>query len=118
MAQKRRVRPSTASGIIQSSNIVNILDDLRPNTAIGKKQPSLGLEPTYITADLQIGHKLLNSKYTGKQVHGGVDENNLRNENGRRATIGPTDNIFLEKLTRPITAPNSLANVKVGCIHL
>ena len=110
---KRKIRPSTASGIIQSSRLTNILDDLRPNTAIGTKEPTLGLEPTYITADLQIGHKLLNSKYTGKQVHGGVNENNLKNETGRRATIGPTDNIFKEKIIRPFTAPSSVSNVKV-----
>ena len=110
---KRKVRPSTASGIIQSSRITNIVDDFRPNTSIGKKEPTLGLEPTYITSDLQISHKLLNSKYTGKQVHGGVNENNLKNENGRRATIGPTDDIFQEKIMRPFAAPSSVANVKV-----
>jgi len=111
---RRRVRPSTASGIIQSFRIPHILDDLRPNTAIGKKEPVLGLEPTYITGDIQIGHKLINSKYTGKQVHGGVDENSLKDKNGRRATIGPTDNIFQDKLLRPFTAPSSDTTVKVS----
>ena len=111
---KKRVRPSTASGLIQSSRIPHILDDIRPNTAIGgTKEPVLGLEPTYITGDLRIGHKLLNSKYTGKQVHGGVDERNLKSEHGRRNTIGPTDFVSEDKTLRPFTAPVSEASVKV-----
>ncbi|XP_066918416.1 cilia- and flagella-associated protein 337-like isoform X1 [Clytia hemisphaerica] len=110
---KKRVRPSTASGLIQSSRIPHILDDIRPNTAIGAKEPVLGLEPTYITADLRIGHKLLNSKYTGKQVHGGVDDRNLKSEHGRRNTIGPVDFISNDKTLRPFTAPISENSAKI-----
>lgn len=115
---RKKVRPSTASGIIQSTRIPHILDELRPTTAIGNvKEPVLGLEPTYITAERRIGLNL-NSKYTGKQVHGGVDENSFKDKNCRRATIGPTENINLlhsvqEKLQRPVTAPLRLQTVKV-----
>lgn len=104
---KKRVRPSTASGIIQSSRIPHILDDIRPNTAIGTKEQVLGLEPTYITADRQIKNRHLNSKYTGKQVHGGVNEDTFKDKNGRRATIGPTDNVWQDIPIRPVTALNS-----------
>ena len=54
-SRKKKVRPSSASGLIQSANIPHILDELRPNTVVGSAKGSrsavaLGFEPTYITA--------------------------------------------------------------------
>ena len=116
---RKKVRPSTACGILQSTNIPNILDELRPTTAIGNvKEPVFGLEPTYITAEKNIG-LIVTNKYIGKQVHGGIEENSLKDRNGRRATIGPMENINMmqssqEKLRRPVTAPLKSQQVKVN----
>lgn len=115
---KKKVRPSTASGIIQSSKVPHITDALRPTTAAANvKEPVLGLEPTYITAERHLGLNI-NSRFTGKQVHGGVDENSLKDKNCRRETIGPTESISLlhsvqDKLKRPVTAPLRSQGAKV-----
>lgn len=116
---RKKVRPATASGIIQSSTIPHILDDLRPHTVIGKtKEIVTGLEPTYITANKQIGNRLgFNSAYTGKQVHGGIDEESFKDKIGRRATLGAVENLDLltedNQPKRPLTARNNLRSIKV-----
>ncbi|XP_057313413.1 WD repeat-containing protein on Y chromosome-like isoform X1 [Hydractinia symbiolongicarpus] len=116
---RKKVRPATASGIIQSSTIPHILDDLRPNTVIGKtKEVVTGLEPTYITANKQIGNRLgYNSAYTGKQVHGGIDEDSFKDKIGRRATLGAVENLDLltedNQPKRPLTVRNNLHSIKI-----
>jgi len=105
---KKKIRPSTASGVIQTTKVAHILDDHRPSTAIGKtKESYLGLEPTFITAQHSNEGFSHENKYFGKQVHGGIDKHNLKDGYGRRATIGPGDNFELltekDQPKRPLT---------------
>ena len=106
---KRKVRPATASGILESSKVSHILDDFRPSTADVKAggKVKLGFEPTYLTSLSHAGDNFKpwgNRK--GRQVHGGIDIKDLK-EQGRRATLGPTQNLqtALSNLPRPHTAP-------------
>ena len=117
----KAVRPSTASGIIQSYEVSHILDDIRPNTALGvnAKEVLPGLEPTYVTSQRPPGSSGAGAgatvnKIKGRQVHGGVDKNDLKHNGTRRATIGPSENIsaFLgasQRARRPITAAGTKA---------
>ncbi len=115
----KKIRPSTASGVIQSYEVSHILDDIRPSTAPGIKEVLPGLEPTYVTAQRPIndaqGGKA--NKIKGRQVHGGVDKNDLKHGQTRRATVGPTDNLsafMSSKISRrPITAGTKAGTLKV-----
>ncbi len=117
----RKLRPSTASGVIQSYEVSHILDDIRPSTAPGSKEPLPGLEPTYVTAQRPVTNGrtggVLN-KVKGRQVHGGVDKNDLKNVKVRRATIGPTENLAAfvssKDSRRPITAGTKAGTLKVN----
>ncbi|KAK3718084.1 hypothetical protein QZH41_005718 [Actinostola sp. cb2023] len=81
----KKVRPSTASGILQSHDITTILDDIRPFTAPDKGP--LGLDPTFITSRHHVPGVPVTSQFRGRQVHGGIPENDFKLEHGRRATI-------------------------------
>ena len=118
MKEKKKLRPSTASGIIQSVEVKHILEDLRPSTAPGIKEPPPGLEPTYVTSQRPIGVGATSAnKLKGKQVHGGIDKNDLKGVHGRRATLGPTENLSLfnkqNQPKRPTTAVGHAKAVKV-----
>ena len=121
-SKDKNVRPSTASGIIQSHEVSHILDDIRPKTALGLNKESLpGLEPTYVTSQRLPGTKKPGgggavNRVKGRQVHGGVDKHDLKNDSTRRATIGPTDTSLLtssQKIRRPITAGAKAGTMKV-----
>ena len=118
-----KLRPSSASGIIQSHEVSHILDDIRPNTALGVKESLPGLEPTFVTSQRLPGvgrpapGNVVN-RVKGRQVHGGVDKHDLKNDNTRRATIGPSDNLTSllkpsQKPRRPITAGAKAGTMKV-----
>ena len=121
----KTVRPSTASGIIQSYEVSHILDDIRPNTALGVnvKEVLPGLEPTYVTSQRPpgttgAGGSTTVNKMKGRQVHGGVDKNDLKHNRARRATIGPSENISAylgssQRARRPITAGAKAGTMKV-----
>lgn len=118
----KKIRPSTASGVIQSYEITHILDDIRPSTVLGVKETLPGLEPTYVTAQRPIGSARLGpgavvNKVKGRQVHGGIDKHDLKSGQARRATIGPTDNVAAfasgNNSRRPITAGVKTGSVKV-----
>ena len=116
--KKKKVRPATASGILQTSAVPHILDEIRPNTVIEKTRKGfLGYEPTYLTAK---HHPPANNyRYVGKQVHGGIDEKSIMSNDVRRNTIGPADNLELEFIKtdiakRPVTAFKKGRSIKVG----
>ena len=95
MYNKKKVRPATAFGTLQTSAVPHILDEIRPNTAIEKtRERSLGYQPTYLTAKHHPSAN--NYKYVGKQVHEGIDEKSIMSNDVRRNTIGPADNSELE----------------------
>lgn len=125
LPRDNKLRPSSASGIIQSHEVSHILDDIRPNTALGLKEVLPGLEPTYVTSQRLPGigkpspSNVVN-RVKGRQVHGGIDKNDLKNTSTRRATIGPSDNLTSllktsQKSRRPITAGAKAGTMKVTC---
>jgi len=123
LSRNRNLRPSSASGIIQSHEVSHILDDIRPNTALGVKESLPGLEPTYVTSQRLPGiggTTQINvvNRVKGRQVHGGIEKKDLKNNTTRRATIGPSDNIaaFLkisQLPRRPITAGAKAGTTKI-----
>ncbi|XP_020902235.1 uncharacterized protein LOC110240756, partial [Exaiptasia diaphana] len=99
----KKVRPSTASGVLQSHETTSILDDIRPFTAPDKGP--LGLDPTFITSRHHVPGVPVTSNYKGRQVHGGIPEDNLKLEHGRRATIAGFEEVeHHEQPKRPSTA--------------
>eukprot|EP00794_Sanderia_malayensis_P006938 gene6938-7717_t len=116
----KKLRPSTASGIIQSYEVSHILDDIRPSTAPGVKEVLPGLEPTYVTAQRPLNdyRSSQGNRIKGRQVHGGVDKYDLKHVNtNRRATIGPTENLSNFPSSRiskrPITAGTKAGTLKI-----
>ena len=123
LLKDKTLRPSSASGIIQSHEVSHILDDIRPNTVLGVNTALPGLEPTYVTSQRLPGigssapSNVVN-RVKGRQVHGGLEKHDLKNSSTRRATIGPSDNLALLLKTsqiprRPITAGAKAGIMKV-----
>ena len=109
---QRKVRPSTASGALETHELVDLLDELRPATAPGKNL--LGLDPTYITSRHHVPGVPITSKLRGRQVFGGIPENDLKGTQGRRATLGGLEDVEEhEKPKRPSTAVGVFKQVKV-----
>ena len=123
LSRDKKLRPSSASGIIQSHEVSHILDDIRPNTALGVKETLPGLEPTYVTSQRLPGigrpsRSNVVNRVKGRQVHGGIEKHDLKNDKTRRATIGPSDNLASLLKTsqmpkRPITAGAKAGTMKV-----
>lgn len=109
---RRKIRPSTASGALETHELVDLLDELRPATAPGKNL--LGLDPTYITSRHHVPGVPITSKLRGRQVFGGIPENDLKGTQGRRATLGGLEDVEEhEKPKRPSTAVGVSKQVKV-----
>lgn len=109
---QRKVRPSTASGALESHEFVDLLDELRPSTAPGKNL--LGLDPTYVTSRHHVPGVPISSKFRGRQVFGGIPENDLKGIQGRRATLGGLEDVEEhEKPKRPTTAVSVAKQVKL-----
>ncbi|CAH3022493.1 unnamed protein product [Porites evermanni] len=109
---QRKVRPSTASGALETHELVDLLDELRPATAPGKNL--LGLDPTYITSRHHVPGVPITSKLRGRQVFGGIPENDLKGIQGRRATLGGLEDVEEhEKPKRPSTAVGVSKQVKL-----
>lgn len=109
---QKKARPSTASGALESHEFVDILDELRPSTAPGKNL--LGLDPTYVTSRHHVPGVPITSKFRGRQVFGGIPENDLKGAQGRRATLGGLEDVEEhEKPKRPTTAVGVAKQVKV-----
>lgn len=108
----KKVRPSTASGVLQSHETTSILDDFRPFTAPDKGP--LGIDPTFITSRHHVPGVPVTSQFRGRQVHGGIPEDNLRLEHGRRATIAGCEELEQhEQPKRPSTAVGLSKQLKV-----
>lgn len=115
VVDKRKYRPSTAPGVLQSQDVKDLLEDLRPLTAPGKNL--LGLDPTYITSRHHVPGAPVTSKFKGRQVHGGLPEPDHKGTTkGRRGTLGGLEDIQkheLDRQRRPATAVNRAMAVKV-----
>jgi len=112
---QKKVRPSTASGALESHEFVDLLEDLRPATAPGKNL--LGLDPTYVTSRHHVPGVPITSKFRGRQIFGGIPENDLKGAQGRRATLGGLEDVEEhEKPKRPATAVGVSKQIKVNCI--
>ncbi|XP_015760745.1 PREDICTED: WD repeat-containing protein on Y chromosome-like [Acropora digitifera] len=108
----RKVRPATASGALESHEFVDLLDESRPFTAPGKNL--LGLDPTYVTSRHHVPGVPITSKFRGRQVFGGIPENDLKGTQGRRATLAGLEDVELhEKPKRPTTAVGVTKQVKL-----
>ena len=108
----RKVRPTTASGALESHEFVDLLEESRPFTAPGKNL--LGLDPTYVTSRHHVPGVPITSKVRGRQVFGGIPENDLKGTQGRRATLAGLEDVELhEKPKRPTTAVGVAKQVKV-----
>ncbi|XP_020618974.1 WD repeat-containing protein 49-like [Orbicella faveolata] len=109
---QKKVRPSTASGALESHEFVDLLDDLRPATAPGKNL--LGLDPTYVTSRHHVPGVPITSKLRGRQIFGGIPENDLKGAQGRRATLGGLEDVEEhEKPKRPATAVGVSKQIKL-----
>ena len=108
MKNTKKVRPSTASGLLQSKDVNHVLDELRPATAPGKTQA--GFDPTFLTSRHHVPGTLTSSSIKGRQVHGGVPEHDLKGVLGRRATLSELDH---NKVKRPLTAAGQKLTQKV-----
>jgi hypothetical protein len=109
---KKKIRPSTASGILQSYDITGILDDIRPVTAPDKSP--VGLDPTFITSRHHVPGAPITSNFRGRQVHGGMPENDLKVGIARRATIAGFEEFEQhEQPKRPSTAAGLSKQLKV-----
>ncbi|XP_046853202.1 WD repeat-containing protein 64-like isoform X2 [Xenia sp. Carnegie-2017] len=97
--KKIKVRPSSASGLLQSKDVQHLLDELRPVTAPGKSQ--IGFDPTFLTSRHHVAGKSTSFSEKGRQVHGGIPQYDLKANVGRRATLCEVD---LDKIQRPLTA--------------
>lgn len=114
---QKGVRPSTASGALETHEFVDLLDELRPSTAPGKNL--LGLDPTYVTSRHHVPGVPITSKFRGRQVFGGIPENDLKGAQGRRATLGGLEDVEEhEKPKRPATAVGVSKQVKVRFVEL
>lgn len=114
---QKKVRPSTASGALESHEFVDLLDELRPATAPGKNL--LGLDPTYVTSRHHVPGVPITSKFRGRQIFGGIPENDLKGAQGRRATLGGLEDVEEhEKPKRPATAIGVSKQIKVNCISI
>ena len=114
---RKKVRPSTASGALESHASVDLLEELRPSTAPGKNL--LGLDPTYVTSRHHVPGVPITSKFRGRQVHGGIPENAVKPNRGRRATLGGLEDVEEhEKPKRPTTAVGLSKQVKVIIMRL
>ena len=113
---KRKFRPSTAPGVLQSQDVKDLLEDLRPQTAPGKNL--LGLDPTYITSRHHVPGAPVTSKFKGRQVHGGLPEHDYKGATqGRRGTLAGLEDFQKHELDhqpRPATAVNKAKAVKVS----
>lgn len=110
---QKKVRPSTASGALESHEFVDLLDELRPSTAPGKNL--LGLDPTYVTSRHHVPGVPITSKFRGRQVFGGIPESDLKGTQGRRATLGGLEDVEEhEKPKRPTTAVGVAKQIKVN----
>lgn len=110
---QRKIRPSTASGILQSHEVTSILEELRPSTAPGKNL--FGLEPTFVTSRHHVPGALIPSQFRGRQVHGGIPPNDFKGNQGRRATLGGLEDVAEhEKPNRPTTAVGAEKQIKVA----
>ncbi|XP_032235242.2 WD repeat-containing protein on Y chromosome isoform X2 [Nematostella vectensis] len=109
---QKKIRPSTASGVLQSHDISAILDDIRPVTAPDKN--ILGLDPTFITSRHHVPGTFNTSQFRGRQVHGGIPENDFKFTQARRATIGGFEEFEQhEKPKRPSTAVGASRQIKL-----
>ena len=107
------MRPTTASGALESHEFLDLLDEWRLFTAPGKNL--LGLDPTYVTSRHHVPGVPITSKFRGRQVFGGIPENDLKGTQGRRATLAGLEDVELhEKPKRPTTAVGVTKQVKVG----
>ena len=114
---QKKVRPSTASGALESHEFVDLLDELRPSTAPGKNL--LGLDPTYVTSRHHVPGVPITSKFKGRQVFGGIPENDFKGLQGRRATLGGLEDVEEhEKPKRPTTAIGVSKQIKVNYLNL
>lgn len=108
MKNNKKVRPSTASGLLQSKEVNHVLDELRPTTAPGKTQT--GFDPTFLTSRHHVPGTLTSSSIKGRQVHGGIPDHDLKGILGRRATLPELDD---DKFKRPLTAAGQKLTQKV-----
>jgi hypothetical protein len=108
MKTSKKIRPSTASGLLQSQEVKHVLDELRPTTAPVKVQT--GFDPTFLTSRHHIPGTLTSSSIKGRQVHGGIPEHDLKGVLGRRATLAELDH---DKVKRPLTAAGQKLTQKV-----
>ena len=114
---QRKVRPSTASGLLQSHEVANLFDEIRPVTAPGKNL--FGLEPTFVTSRHHVPGSGMPSHVMGRQVHGGLPTSDLKGLQGRRATLGGLEDVAdREKPLRPSTAVSAGQQIKVGNFEL
>ena len=104
----KKVRPASASGLLQSKEVNHVLEELRPTTAPGKSLS--GFDPTFLTSRHHIPGTLTSTSIKGRQVHGGIPEHDLKGVLGRRATLSDLDH---EKIKRPLTAAGQKLSVKV-----
>ena len=112
---QKKIRPSTASGALESHEFVDLLDEFRPATAPGKNL--LGLDPTYVTSRHHVPGVPITSKFRGRQVFGGIPETDLKGSQGRRATLGGLEDVEEhEKPKRPTTAVGVSKQIKVNCV--
>ncbi|KAJ7393062.1 hypothetical protein OS493_008360 [Desmophyllum pertusum] len=110
--ERKKVRPSTASGALESHEFVDLFDELRPSTAPGKNL--LGLDPTYVTSRHHVPGVPITSKFRGRQVFGGIPENDFKGTQGRRATLGGLEDVEEhEKPKRPTTAVGVSKQIKL-----
>ncbi|XP_028397733.1 WD repeat-containing protein 64-like [Dendronephthya gigantea] len=99
MKHTKKVRPSTASGLLQSKEVSHVVDELRPTTAPVKTE--VGFDPTFLTSRHHVPGTLTSSSVRGRQVHGGIPDHDLKGVLGRRATFSELDH---DKIKRPLTA--------------
>ena len=100
----KKVRPVTASGVLQSREVTHVLDEFRPATAPGKTNKNtakLGFDPTFLTSRHHVPGTLTSSTIKGRQVHGGIPEYDLKRNAGRRSSLS---NLKPDKTKRPSTA--------------
>lgn len=113
---KKEYRPSTAPGILQSHDVKDLFEDVRPQTVLGKN--IVGLDPTYITSRHHVPGVPVTSKFKGRQVHGGLPDPDYRGATReRRGTLAGLEDIQKHELNRqrrPATAVHRAMAVKVS----
>lgn len=109
----KKVRPISASGLLQSQTVSHVLEEIRPTTAPNiKSTTTSGFDPTFLTSRHHVPGTLTSSSIKGRQVHGGVPKFDLKTTRGRRASLS---DLNTEKLKRPLTAASQKFRVKVSC---